>query len=332
MTENGSNEDAWLEQLREALASTATQDPTADSDEPPLEALEHELDEVFGGDDEAAEALDEAMAGGALDAPPSEPRPVTDPEPTMAPAPPTEPVPEPVVDPVPSPTLSSAPPSPAPAPATPDELPKILAALTAIGDSVQRLEERVEAFEVTATPVALDGGTIEGGVDAAALEAVVAEAVRKGTMKAQATGAGTVRLETEVRLLEETVRKLSKQVSEVNIAALARDRLEKDVHVERLAEAAENVERQVAAAADARTAFDAGVDKMLRHAKEDGGDVAWTDVMFLAHELRSRVDDLDDQQRRALRDLADWQASIDDRLAGFRAQILDEIRALRDPD
>ncbi|MDE0804153.1 MAG: hypothetical protein OSA99_12605 [Acidimicrobiales bacterium] len=297
------NEDAWLEQLREALASTAEAEPPPEPVRP-VQAF----DAVLGGD---------------------EPAPI-EPEPELFVG--FEPEPEPASAPDPEPVVAT--PTP-PATAPPVDSTAIVEALASVNEAVRRLDARLDASEAagaSATSASGVADAVQSSFDQVELDVVVADAIRSATMKAQATGAGTVRLETEVRLLEQTVAKLSKQVNDVNITALARDRLEKDVHVERLAEAAERVERQLAAAAKARTAFAAGVDKMLRHAAEGGGDdVAWTDVMLLTHELRSRVDDLDDQQRRAMRDLTEWQASMDDRMAGLRAQLLDEIRSLRDP-
>lgn len=52
----------------------------------------------------------------------------------------------------------------------------------------------------------------------------------------------------------------------------------------------------------------------------DGESVAWTDVMLLANELRSRVDDLEQQQRVALRGLADWRSDL--------TALVEEIRDL----
>lgn len=324
MADDGSNEDAWLEQLRDALASTREAEAEAPADPPrPIPAFEAVLDET-----------------------PLEPGPEPEPEPEPEPpvAEPAEwrldpPEPPAVVDVEPESAPAPAPVAPAVAPPRPPEAPSsdtplILEALAALTEAVRRLDDRVEAFEtMPMRAVETVDGEVSGSVfDQVELDVVVADAIRKATMKAQATGAGTVRLETEVRLLEQTVTKLSKQVKDVNLTALARDRLEKDVHVERLADAAERVERQLTVAAESRAAFEATVDKMLRHAADgDGENAAWTDVMLLAHELRSRVDDLDDQQRRAMRDLNEWQTSMDDRMAGLRAQLLDEIRSLRDP-
>lgn len=301
MADDGSNEDAWLEQLRDALASTREAEAPADPPRP-IPAFEAVLDEA-----------------------PVEPGPEPEAESPVAEPAVAEVEPEPNPAPAPIEPAAAAPPPPLEAPSS--DTPLILEALAALTEAVRRLDDRVEAFETV-------DGEVSGAVfDQVELDVVVADAIRKATMKAQATGAGTVRLETEVRLLEQTVTKLSKQVKDVNLTALARDRLEKDVHVERLADAAERVERQLTVAAESRAAFEATVDKMLRHAADgDGENAAWTDVMLLAHELRSRVDDLDDQQRRAIRDLNEWQASMDDRMAGLRAQLLDEIRALRDPD
>lgn len=293
MADDGTDEEAWLSQLREALESTRG---PADSTDPPLPVA----------------ALEDALE--------------TDPPETGS-----QPEPGSAVESAPDPATAAPLPPPPPEPAPSLDTPLILEALAALTDAVQRIETRVDAFEAAQSERG-DVLPVVTGFDQVELDVVVADAIRKATMKAQATGAGTVRLETEVRLLEQTVTKLSKQVNDVNLTALARDRLEKDVHVERLAEAADSVQRQLAAAIEARVGFDATVDKMLRHAADGGGaDVAWTDVMFLTHELRSRVDDLDDQQRRAMRELSEWQASMDDRLAGMRAQLLDEIRALRDP-
>ncbi len=200
----------------------------------------------------------------------------------------------------------------------------VLGALAELSATVERLSQRAGAADISAV--------LEGRFEQGELDAVVANAIRQATLEAMGSGTGTVRLETEVRVLERTVANLSKQVSDLNLTALARDRLEKDVHVEALVEAATKVERQLDRASRAQTAFDMGVEKMLRHAQEgEGENVAWTDVMLLAHELRSRVDDLDDQQRRAIRDLAEWQTSVDDRLVSLRARLLEEIRALRDP-
>lgn len=205
----------------------------------------------------------------------------------------------------------------------------VVEALTKMGNEIAALTRRVDDFE---TQTAAPAEQVTVAFDQVELDVVVADAIRQSMARAQATGAGTTRLETEVRVLEETVSKLTKRVGDLNVTALARDRLEKDVHVERLAEAAEAVQSQLAVASEARQSFDASVEKMLRHAQEGGGtDVAWTDVMLLAHELRSRVDDLDDQQRRAMRDLADWQASVDDRISTMRADLVREIRNLRDP-
>ena len=212
---------------------------------------------------------------------------------------------------------------------TPADTALVAEALTKMGNEIAALTRRVDDFE---TQTAAPAEQVTVTFDQVELDVVVADAIRQSMARAQATGAGTTRLETEVRVLEETVSKLTKRVGDLNVTALARDRLEKDVHVERLAEAAEAVQSQLAVASEARQSFDASVEKMLRHAQEGGGtDVAWTDVMLLAHELRSRVDDLDDQQRRAMRDLADWQASVDDRISTMRADLVREIRNLRDP-
>ncbi|WP_436792506.1 hypothetical protein [Actinospongicola halichondriae] len=225
-------------------------------------------------------------------------------------------------DPEPEVTREPVPPSRPSTPASPSaDLALIVDTLAGVTTALTGLSDRVSVIE--------SAGRESAQIDQVELDVVVADAIRQSMTRAQATGAGTTRLETEVRVLEETVGRLTKRVGELNIAALARDRLEKDVHVERLADAADAVAAQVRAAVEARQSFDAGVEKMLDHARTgDGENVAWTDVMFLTHELRSRVDDLDDQQRRAMRDLSDWQASVDDRLSALRGELLSEIRRI----
>lgn len=289
------DDDPWLDQLREALAEVSeSREPVSVSDD------------VLVGESDVDWSSIEPANESALPTPPAEPAPAV--------TAPVEPAPVP-----------SAPVEPTPADTT-----LVVEALTKMSNEIAALARRMDEFD---REPELAADHVPVSFDQVELDMVVADAIRQSMAKAQATGAGTTRLETEVRVLEETVSKLSKRVADLNVTALARDRLEKDVHVERLAEAADAVQSQLAAASEARKSFEAGVEKMLQHAQEGGGgDVAWTDVMLLAHELRSRVDDLDDQQRRAMRDLADWQASVDDRISAMRADLVREIRNLHDPE
>lgn len=290
------DDDPWLDQLREALA------------------------EVSESREQVQASDDVLLAEGDVDWSSIEPA-----EEPSLPEPPDAPAEMSVAAPV-----EPAPAEASPVQPTPADTTLVVEALTKMGNQIAALTRRMDEFE---REPALAADHVPVSFDQVELDMVVADAIRQSMAKAQATGAGTTRLETEVRVLEETVSKLSKRVADLNVTALARDRLEKDVHVERLAEAAEAVQAQLAAASDARRSFEAGVEKMLRHAQDGAGaDVAWTDVMLLAHELRSRVDDLDEQQRRAMRDLADWQASVDDRISAMRADLVREIRDLRDPD
>lgn len=276
------SEDAWLDQLREALAETSESSAPEVDESATIDELEH-----------------------VLAAP--DPVPVVD-----------APVPEPV-------PVTEQPPQPSVGMA------RMLDSMERMTRALGQLSERVDRFEATerSGSSAAQTGTL---FDQAELETMVADAMRQAILRAQATGAGTTRLEAEVRVLEETVGKLSKRVGEMNLATTTRDRPDTDGQVERLADAAEAVQGQLTAAAEARKSFEAGVDKMLRHAREgDGDNVAWTDVMFLTHELRSRVDDLDDQHRRAMRELSEWQSIVDDRLTSLRAELIREVRSLRDP-
>lgn len=294
------DDDPWLDQLREALAEVSeSREPVSVSDD------------VLVGESDVDWSSIEPADESALPTPPSEELPALD-----------ESVePELESQPVAGPEATES--DPAPPAAVDTGL--ILDVLSQVTRALGELTERVDAIDSAERPPM--------PFDQVELDGVVADAIRSSLSRAQATGAGTTRLETEVRVLEETVSRLSKKVADLNITALARDRLEKDANVERLAEAAEAVQAQVAAASEARKSFEAGVDKMLQHARDGAGsDVAWTDVMLLAHELRSRVDDLDDQQRRAMRDLAEWQTSVDDRISSMRSDLVREIRALRDPD
>lgn len=331
MAEVDRNDDDWLEQLSEALRLP---------DDLPGEVTGDAPDEVTG--DPAAELaaeIDQAAAQEAAHDPEWEayPQPVAPAAPDAGP----EPEPEPEWDAYPD-DASSVPVLPAPlAPAdmsrrrerpepepqktaeTIDDASLVLEALAALSESVSTIGSRLERLE-SAEPA-------DTVLDQVKLQVVVADAIRAATMKAQATGAGTVRLETEVRLLEQSVAKLSKQVANVNVDSLIRDRHNKDVHVERIVDAADHVDRQLSRAAAAQSTFEAGVEKMLRHAREgDGENVAWADVMLLAHELRARVDDLDEQQRRAMSDLTEWQDTVDDRLSELRTEVLAELRAERD--
>ena len=295
------DDDPWLDQLREALAEVSESREQV-----------HASDDVLVAEDDVDWSSIEPAEESALPTPPPE-------EPAPVVAAPVEPE-----------SVGAAPAEPAPVQPTPADTTLVVEALTKMGNEIAALARRMDEFE---REPELAADHVPVAFDQVELDMVVADAIRQSMAKAQATGAGTTRLETEVRVLEETVSKLSKRVADLNVTALARDRLEKDVHVERLAEAADAVQSQLAAASEARRSFEAGVEKMLRHAQEGGGgDVAWTDVMLLAHELRSRVDDLDDQQRRAMRDLADWQTSVDDRISAMRADLVREIRNLHDPE
>lgn len=295
------DDDPWLDQLREALAEVSESRDEG-----------HAGDDVLVAEGDVDWSSIEPADESALPAPPEAPA-------EMSVAAPVEPAP-----------AQAAPVQQAPVQTTPADTTLVVEALTKMSNEIAALARRMDDFE---REPELAADHVPVAFDQVELDMVVADAIRQSMAKAQATGAGTTRLETEVRVLEETVSKLSKRVADLNVTALARDRLEKDVHVERLADAADAVQSQLAAASEARRSFEAGVEKMLRHAQDGaGGDVAWTDVMLLAHELRSRVDDLDDQQRRAMRDLADWQASVDDRISAMRADLVREIRALRDPE
>ena len=284
-------------------------------DDPWLDQLREALAEVSESREQVHTADDVLVAEGDVDWSSIEPA-----EESALPTPPEAPAEMSVAAPV----------EPAPVQPTPADTTLVVEALTKMGNEIAALARRMDEFE---REPELAADHVPVAFDQVELDIVVADAIRQSMAKAQATGAGTTRLETEVRVLEETVSKLSKRVADLNVTALARDRLEKDVHVERLAEAADAVQSQLAAASEARRSFEAGVEKMLRHAQDGAGaDVAWTDVMLLAHELRSRVDDLDEQQRRAMRDLADWQSSVDDRIASMRADLVREIRNLNDPE
>lgn len=276
------SEDAWLDQLREALAETSESSAPEVDESATIDELEH----VLAAPDPVP----------VVDAPVPEPVPVTE-QPSQ-------------------PSVGMA---------------RMLESMERMTRAFGQLSERVDRFEATerSGSSAAQTGTL---FDQAELETMVADAMRQAILRAQATGAGTTRLEAEVRVLEETVGKLSKRVGEMNLATTTRDRPDTDGQVERLADAAEAVQGQLTAAAEARKSFEAGVDKMLRHAREgDGDNVAWTDVMLLTHELRSRVDDLDDQHRRAMRELSEWQSIVDDRLTSLRAELIREVRSLRDP-
>ncbi len=132
-------------------------------------------------------------------------------------------------------------------------------------------------------------------------------------------------LADEIHGLEVTVAELAERVGDLHAIVLAREPLETE-HIDRLADAADEVRRQLADASEAGSSFESTVEKLLGHGTDVGKDVAWTDVMFLTHELRSRVDDLAEQQHRHVRDLNDWRTDVDDRLDVLRSELLREVR------
>lgn len=61
----------------------------------------------------------------------------------------------------------------------------------------------------------------------------------------------------------------------------------------------------------------ASIDELGRRietALHEEGAAVWADMRAFAQELRSRVDDIDDQQRRTLRELTEWQRQLDERI------------------
>lgn len=234
------------------------------------------------------------------------------------------------------------------APARDVELASIERGLADVLAAVARLADRIDAVEGglstlrSAPPAGSDGSreiVVQAGFDQEALDEVVTASVRSAILKAQATGSSTGRLETEVRVLEETTARLAKRVGDLNLAAFTRDRTpDHSEAATQLATAADDVKQQLANAIAARQAFDVSVQEMIRRAadgEDDGESVAWTDVMFLAHELRSRLDDLDQQERRVLRELGEWQDEVDARLSAVKADlvaaVIDEIRKALPP-
>ena len=167
-------------------------------DDPWLDQLREALADVSDARDERPALGEPTMPEGEVDWSSIEPAD----EPTPLPPPELVDDPDPVEPPV--------------AP-TPADTALVVEALTKMGNEIAALTRRVDDFE---TQTAAPAEQVTVAFDQVELDVVVADAIRQSMARAQATGAGTTRLETEVRVLEETVSKLTKRVGDLNVTAL----------------------------------------------------------------------------------------------------------------
>lgn len=340
-----SDNDAWLRQLREALAEDAPNDPWLTG---------AEKVELPDEDDEAPE-----LEWPPLEDPPSEPTPTADVADGRAPAteaaaPPPRPSPPaaPAIDPgvieagIQSlhasvdlisaridqlETKASAPPPPAPQPVEmPDvdlgpvenRLSALSSRLDAVVGAVERLQPSADLGPVEDRLAALASGlnAVVGAVGR--LEDIIVDLPQTISPRP-----GLSRLEPELQSLHHQVARLTRRIDELPPPSSNDEASDLREQIRLLGASIEAVERRLSGLEGSRHDFIDAVHSVLRGATNDHGErVAWADVLVLAEQLRSRVDDLHDHQRRVLGDLAQWQASADEQLISLRSL----VRELRD--
>lgn len=251
-----------------------------------------------------------------------------EPEPTFTFAPAAAAEPEPEVEPV-----SDAGSTPESAD-TPNTTTTPAPAAGAEGPTLEDLHLAVSSLTTWVARLADRGPALgAAGLDRVSLDEAVGDAVRIAMVRAQTSESTSARIELEMRILRDTIADLAARVDS-GLGDLRRHvRLPDDVStqlvekVERLDAVARRSEAKLGEALDARTALDADITELLHRSstgEANGELVAWTDVMLLAYELRSRVDDLEDQQRRFLQGLGQWR----DGMAVEMGQLRDAVRLI----